>query len=413
MTREAYAAFARRVTRSGVLTDPWLDGEPRLQEEPVVCPPELATRLARAAADVARVTDEAVRVVLDEPELLETFFCLTPVQRLMLEASAPAWHGIARADVFRTDAGLAVAELNCDTPTGSPEAVVLGALARAERPGLDDPNECLEPAFAAMVERSATALVGASLERSVGLVYPTELTEDLSLVRLYKRWLEAAGWEVALGSPYNLRESEDGGVALFDVPVSVLVRHYKTDWWSERASAWSDEDVPDDQPLTRPLRAVLRAQAEGRVAVVNPFGAVLAQNKRLFAFLWEHLHRLTVDAQEIVRELVPLTHRLEALHPAMLEAERDDWVLKSDYGAEGEEVVIGRDTEPGEWRATLDHARQGRWVAQRRFEVHREPDGLATNWGVFVVAGEPAGLYARRSRGPTDAASLSAPVLVG
>ena len=32
----AYEAFARRITASGVVTDPWVFGAPRFREEPVV-----------------------------------------------------------------------------------------------------------------------------------------------------------------------------------------------------------------------------------------------------------------------------------------------------------------------------------------------------------------------------------------
>ena len=38
--------------------------------------------------------------------------------------------------------------------------------------------------------------------------------------------------------------------------------------------------------------------------------------------------------------------------------------------------------------------------------------GRATNFGVFLVAGRPSGLYARLQAGATDGSALSAPVLV-
>ena len=159
--------------------------------------------------------------------------------------------------------------------------------------------------------------------------------------------------------------------------------------------------------------AALRADAAGKTCVLNPFGSVLAQNKRTMAFMWEHIHRFGVKAQEVIRELVPRTSRLEALHPEMLLSCREDWVLKSDYGAEGDEVVIGRVTSDAEWRKTLDIARRGRWIAQRYFEADLDSRGRSTNFGVFVVAGVPAGLYARVQAGPTDPAALSVPVLIG
>jgi glutathionylspermidine synthase len=406
----AYDAFARRIVSTGLLTDPWIDGAPRFRQDPVILSAAEQRTLYRAAEDVAAVYDEVCLVIAEHPELLDEFFGLSPFQKAMWLASEPLWHGIARADVFVTDEGLAFAELNCDTPTGEAEAVVLSALAAEDRPSAADPNRELERRFLAMIEASAEALAPGGA-RAVGLVYPTEFTEDLSLVRLYKRWLEGGGWDVILGSPYNLGH-EGGAPRLFDAPFSVMLRHYKTDWWGERASAWDDEEIPDTSPLEGPLGVALAAAVRREVAVVNPFGAVLPQNKRAMAFMWERIHLLSPRAQEVIQRFVPPTFRLEARRLDELAAERADWVIKSDYGAEGDEVVVGRHTTDEAWRAALAHARKGRWVAQRFFDARADAAGASVNHGVYLVAGEAAGLYARVQAGPTDDHALSAPVLI-
>lgn len=408
-----YDELARKLVTGGIITDPWVDGRPRLSAEPLILSLTEAQQLAQAGQAIAEVYEEAMQLVADDAALLDEFFGLTPVQKAMFEASKPLWHGLARADVFFTNEGLAIAELNCDTPTGEPEAVELGAIAHTKRPDLINPNAHLEDAFAAMVENMAEMLIGPSVTKTIGIVYPTEFTEDLAVIRLYKRWFEKRGYSIALGSPYNLTATkEDATVKVFEQPVSLLFRHYKTDWWSDRASAWTDEDIADSAPLAEPLAVVLRAQAASKTVVINPFGAVLAQNKRMMAFLWEHIHRFGASAQEVIQSLVPYTSRLEALHPEQLRVERKDWVLKSDYGAEGDEVVIGRLVTDEEWQASLQHARKGRWVAQRYFEAIVDEAGRSTNWGVFLVGGQPAGLYARVQAGPTDGYALSVPVLI-
>lgn len=409
-----YDAFAKDLIGSGIITDPWLDGEPRFEETPIVLSSEEATRLAKAAAAVGEVYDEAVRIVSDETALLDDFFGLTPVQKAMFAAAYPMWHGIARVDLFVTDEGLAITEVNCDTPTGEAEAVVLGALAKRAAPKLLDPNEKLGAAFVRMVTTMKDSFVGRDAPKTAGLIYPTEFTEDLSLVRLYKRWLEGAGYEVALGSPYNLRSGgeDDSTVRVFDDPVSVLFRHYKTDWWSERASAWDDEELADTAPLHRPLLVALEAQSAKKTVTINPFASVLAQNKRMMAFLWEHIHRFSVASQDTIRELVPVSSRLESLHPELLRTRREDWVLKSDYGAEGDEVVVGKLVSSTEWEASLSHARKGRWIAQRYFDAVLDDKRRTTNLGVFLVAGAPAGIYARAQEGATDTGAVSVPVLL-
>jgi hypothetical protein len=315
----------------------------------------------------------------------------------MWGATAPAWHGIARADLFRlTDGRLAVTELNCDTPSGQPEAVVLGQIFGGD--GHFDPNAGLEKALMALVGE----LTGRRESLAVGLVYPTELTEDLGMISLYRRWLEVRGHRVVLGSPYNLAPLGKGRVGMFGTPIDLVLRHYKTDWWGERETVWLEEaPYPDDQPLDGPLDAILDAVVEGHCPVINPFGAVVPQNKRLMALMWEETERFSAWARDAIHRLVPETRRLEAMDRARLEAEREGWVLKSDYGCESDEVILGNSVTPEIWKASLERAVPGRWVAQRRFDAIGDEPGGIVNHGVYLVAGKVAGLYCRvEPKGP-------------
>lgn len=410
-----YEALAERLLAGGIITDPWLGGAPRFRVEPLLVPRERQEALYRAAEAVAAAYHEVSLAVAREPELLDTFFGLTPAQKLMWHSSEPFWHGIARADVFQTKGGgLAICELNSDTPTGEAEAVLLNPLVQADVPGAEDPNTRLGERLCRMMESLARRLLVPVPERlTVGLVYPTEMPEDLALVRLYRQWFEARGWRVVLGSPFNLATGADGRVLLLGEPCDMLLRHYKTDWWGERMPVWDDEDPPEDlTPLSGPLAAVLQASLESRCVVVNPFGAVLTQNKRAMAFMWEHLERFSPRAREAIEAFIPRTVRMETLPVEVLAAEKDDWVLKSDYGAEGDEVIVGRLAPKAEWNAALVHAVPGRWVAQRYFEAELTAAGESINQGVYLIAGEASGLYARVQRGATDTSALSAPVLV-
>jgi len=398
----SYAEFAERVLATGVLSDPWLDGAPRFDEEPVVLDGGAADALAAAAEDVAAALDALCRLVDAEPALLDRL-ALTPIQRLFWHASAPAWHGLARADAFFVEGGVAVCEMNCDTPSGEAEAVLLGRL--AARPGLLDPNRALLPRLAALV-----AAVARRESPAVGILYPTEITEDLSMVRLYAELFAERGCRVALGSPYNLGRAPDGRLMLLGTPVDVVVRHYKTDWLGEREPVWLDEAPPlDDGPLLGPAALLAGAALEGRTAIVNPLGAVVPQNKRAFALLWELLERLPAEAAEAVRRHVPFTARLETLDAR--ELAREDWVLKSDYGCEGDEVVVGAEVDDATWAQALALARPGRWVAQRRF-VPAAGRARVVNHGVYLVAGRAAGLLTRLSDGATDVTARTAPTLV-
>jgi hypothetical protein len=398
-----YAAFATRLTEGGVISDPWFEGEPRFHPAPVVLARSEQASLYRAAEEMAAAYNELCQL---DPALICEFLGLTPVQQALWFASAPQWHGIARADVFLTETGPVICELNCDTPTGQAEAVLLNAAVAPSFPALADPNRALGDRFCAMI-----AAVRAPA--SIGLIYPTEMPEDLSLVLLYRRWFEERGWQVTLGSPFNLRRLPGGRAGLFDTPCDVFLRHYKTDWWTERLPVWSDEPlVPDPEPLTGQLAIILGAALAGTCAVINPFGAVVPQNKRAMALMWERIELFSAPSRDAIRRYLPLTLRLEMLPRSRLLAEREGWVLKSDYGCEGDEVVIGAETPPDLWEACLDAAIPGHWVAQRHFQARREPDGACANHGVFLIAGQAAGLYTRLAARGTDRHALSAPVLI-
>lgn len=410
----AYQALAHELLATGIVSDPWLDGRERFAVDPIVLAAADAARLAAAAEAVAAAYDEAARLCAADPWLVERYYpALTPFQHLMWSASGGAWHGIARADVFLTDdAAPQICELNCDTPSGEAEAVLLNAAVARRHPSLRDPNVALERAFVNTIGAFAASLPrDPAAPPTVGIIYPTELVEDLSMILLYRRWLEARGCRVVLGSPFNLGRA-DGRAALFDVPCDVFVRHYKTDWWSEREPARSDDAaIPDAEPLAHQLAVLVDAELAGTAAVVNPFGAVLLQNKRTMALLWEELSRFSPAAQQAIRAHVPFTARLEAL-PADALARRADWVLKSDYGCEGTEVLLGAEVDEPTWREALACARPGRWIAQRAFRPRRDADGRAVNHGVYVVGGEASGFFSRVHRGATDYGATTAATLI-
>ncbi len=410
-----YEAFAEALVESGILNDPWLDGLPRFRTEPLLLPRSQINELAAAAEDLGAAYDELVQRVRDAGDAAQVgFFRLTPWQRAMFEMGGDLWHGVARADLFLTDAGVVTTELNCDTPTGEAEACVLGGL--FGRDGAVDVNRGLQAAFVAMARVFFDSFVEAGAPKVVGLVYPTELVEDLALVRLYRRWFEEAGFRVVLGSPFNLRAGEGDTVLLFGERISLLWRHYKTDWWSERETAFDDESLQDVAPLERELRLLDHAQRARTLVVVNPLSSVLPQNKRAMAYFWENLHAFSHRTQATVRRLIPPTFRLEVRDADQLLAEKDEWVLKSDYGAEGDEVIVGKHASAELFRASLAHARPGRWIVQRYFEAiglsAAEPDVVA-NYGVYLCGGRTAGMYARvhARTALTDESALSVAVL--
>ena len=411
-----YASFARSVYETGVLADPWFEGRERFGVRGVILRPRRAHELAEAAERVAYLHQELVDILFENPPLLADFYHLTNCQRAMWEAAGSLWHGMARADLFICeDDRVVCCELNSDTPSGQPEAVLLNRLLRDsqshDQGDFIDPNVSMEARYVDMLRKSHVKRTDQPLT-TVGIIYPTELTEDLALITLLTRWLEAAGVRVVCGSPFNLRRTPRG-IEVLGVPVDLIVRHYKTDWWGERTPVWKDApDYPDPDPLYDALGALLSAELDGEVTVVNPFGSVVTQNKLSLAFFWEEQRRFSRRARAWIRKYVPETFRMTSVDLRQLRAEQDGWVIKSNYGCEGGETICGPFVSNDVWHTALEQARAEQFVAQRFFQVKAEEGGRLANYGVYLLGGSACGFFTRLSRHSTGYEAVAVPTFV-
>ncbi|MBO0725444.1 MAG: glutathionylspermidine synthase family protein [Blastocatellia bacterium] len=420
-----YGDFARMLYATGILSDPWLGGRERFRLQPALLSQSQAERLRTAAERVGLIYHELSEIVIHHPELLDQFFNLTPWQKAMWFASEGRWHGIARVDLFicasgAEDGRIRACEMNSDTPSGEAEASLLNQLLHPFHPNTIDPNEGFDGRFWQMLAASHRARTGPDIEnvkpKSVAIVYPTDLPEDLSMIAIYKRWLEDRGCKVTLGSPFNLGVDDHGRVTVMGEAVDLIIRHYKTDWWSERETIWTNQaPFADPDPLERELTLLLEAENEGRVTVVNPFGAVVTQNKFAMALMWERRELFSEQVQSWIAEYIPETRRLTAMSHE--ELNRDEWVLKSDYGCEGDSVLCGPFTKPSDWQLALATAIPEHWIAQRFFKVAPVDDGQGEeaalpNYGVYLIGGRAAGFYTRLSQKATDYTSVTAPTFI-
>ncbi len=423
-----YASFAVALQHTCVISDPWVEGEERFRIKPIVLESSVYAKLKHAAEDIGRLYDEISAIVWSRPALLDEFFHLTPYQKLMWLSSSGRWHGIARLDLFLlADGRIQMCEMNSDTPSGEAETVLLNDLCfrhLLDTSGVRNPNQGFAERFCAMVWSSYQASVREPQSQpTIGIVYPTEMPEDLSMIVLYREWLRQAGFIIVAGSPYNLHSMANARVGMFDTPLDIILRHYKTDWWGERLPVWRDaDDFPDPAPLDRELRVLIGAELAGMVTVVNPLGAVLTQNKLTMAFVWQHINLFSEQAQTNIRRYVPETQRLCDSNILVIQSAKNEWVLKSDYGCEGDEVIIGRFATQEQWEVCLAMAVPERWIVQRFFEVMPEEvksgnegtsnQQLLPNYGVYLVGGSASGIYTRLARVATDYRAISAPTFI-
>ena len=403
----SYGDFAGELYRTGIISDPWIDGRERFLLRGQILSPQDAEALETAAERIAYLHHELAEIVLANPQFLDDYFGLTPFQKVMWLSSEGRWHGIARVDLFICQDGrIRACEMNSDTPSGEAESVIVNRLLHEHHPDTFDPNAGMQEKFVSMLE----GLHG-SAPKTAAVIYPTDLPEDLSMIALYKEWLATRGCRLFFGSPFNLRFDSNGHVFVLDERIELIIRHYKTDWWGERETVWSDQpEFSDAEPLDAQLIPLLRAESEGAVTIVNPFGSVLSQNKFCFAFMWDHSKMFSADSQEWIRDYIPETRRMDA--DTIRDLRREEWVAKSVYGCEGDSVICGPFATDREWRVALEKIIMRHWILQRFFDVKPVENGLLPNFGVYVIGGRAAGFYTRLSRENTDYRSLTTPTYI-
>jgi glutathionylspermidine synthase len=400
-----YAELADALLKTGIISDAWLNGTERFQTEPIVISQSTYDELCRAAESVGNAYNELAQIVWNNPAYVDDFFHLTPFQKLMWLSSGGAWHTIARLDVFITnDERIQICEMNSDTPSGEAEAVLLNQILfkhALQQEDLINPNEQFENAFCEAVLQCYQKCVREVKQvPTIGIIYPTDLPEDLSMIELYRRWFERRGMRVVLGSPRNLSRNINAKISLFETEVDIFYRHYKTDWWGERESAWIDgEAFEDADPLATELVWLIEDERAGKIALINPLGAVLTQNKLTMAFMWKYLSMFSTQNQNTIRAYIPETLCIsDVLDKSALK--KNNWVLKSDYGCEGDEVIIGNDVSEEIWQASLEKAKPNRWILQRYFDAVK--DDRNTNYGIYLVRGRASGIFTRVAKRATD-----------
>lgn len=166
---------------------------------------------------------------------------------------------------------------------------------------------------------------------------------------------------------------------------------------------------------------LLAAARDGRVCMVNPFRARVANNKKLFSLLGDprFAHLVTAEEAEVIRETIPWTRILRPGRTAygdwvvdllqFVSDNRERLVLKpaSDYGGQG--VHLGIKTGESTWDALIgDHAEAGDFVVQEYVPVPEEmfptvEDGHIQmrlkrfNINPFGIGGRYAGMITRIS----------------
>lgn len=345
--------------------------------------------LRHASEQLGRVFDKAVQIVRRAPDelLLEIGVPRAAIGAVRMTAAWPHATLIGRFDFALTPDGFKMLEFNADTPSGVVEAFhVNGAVCRHWQ--RRDPNEGMDAQLNAAFEcwRRCEGIADDAVAVFSALDWHAE---DAGTTRYL---LRQSGWRGRFVGLADLRVNERGvfiqtadGVRAVDV----LFRMHPLELLSQ-------DQASDGTPVGALL---LRLAQQGRIRLVNPPAALLAQTKALQALIWgaaEAGEGYTPQECATIRRYMLPTYLDNRFRGRMA------YAVKPILGREGKSVRLfdkaGCCTDGG---AAAEYDGQ-LVVYQQRVELESHTTETANGmfcgkllWGAFLLGTEAAALVVR------------------
>lgn len=297
---------------------------------------------------------------------------------------------IGRFDFVNTVEGLKLLEFNSDTPTSVVEAFFVNARACSFF-GSESPNKGMEvhigEAFKTILETYKE--LGYATDSIVFSALGWH-DEDRDTVNYL---LKQSGLAAKFAALEDLRISQDRLCALINdqlLPIDVWYRLHAL----EKLAAESDEQ--DQYPTGA---HVLDLVARGKLAIINPPSAFVAQSKALLSLIW-NLHEageFYTSSEHLLIEKYMLPTYMENQF-----LDKSPYVTKPIFGREGgavclfeaNGVMVERDKDDSYWDQPMIYQKR---VEMEKIECNTE-NGLYIGrllWGSFLVGGKASAISAR------------------
>jgi len=278
---------------------------------------------------------------------------------------------LMRFDFHPTTAGWRISEVNSDVPAGYPEASVFPQIAAKFFAGYKPCGNLGEVLTENYVKLAPPG-------GKIALLHDTNTVEDHQILHYLGDILKEKGFSPLYADPAYVKWENNRAV-----DVDAIMRYYPVEWLEHKRGV--------------DLAGFINAETPS----CNHPIALLTQSKRL-PVVWDDLG---VNIP-FWRQYLP-----ETVCPTVM---TQDLILKPAFGRVGEGINIPG-TVSDEENTDIQAAAQKwpeQWVAQKMFESLLF-DGLHLGFGVFVVNGQFAGMFARASRLPRiDSEASEIPVLV-
>jgi hypothetical protein len=211
------------------------------------------------------------------------------------------------------------------------------------------------------------------------------------------------GIDLLLGEIDQLTSAR-GKPALDGTPIDVVLRYFAAG------------QLLDDPAGRSQLEMVMRAHADGKVAVFAPLEGSLFASKGSLGMLHEPRWRRSLSERdlEVIDRIVPWTRVVGASaglsaadHDQLIDesrVRRESLILKPGIGYGGAGVVLGREVSDNTWCDALAAATEQDHVVQELVVPAAEPvfntdtgqlEDWRANWGIFVDSGGYGGAFVR------------------
>jgi glutathionylspermidine synthase len=362
-----WTAYLHEAALRYYLYDNTVAGERYLALNALVLDAEAVDRLVVATETLGRVFARATRAVQhDRPTLEQLGFPWAVAEMLLHEPAAPCLSPLGRFDFLLDEAGeWRLLEYNSDTPSGvretaGAERLIYRALGQRGR------HTRLGARLAARTRRAFAGLLAAAPRpvRRLGLVTDAGYAEDLAQLLFLRELLRPLGPEIVLGDVDNLTVRR-GRVCVLGREVQALYRLY-----------------PVERLYGHPVfPGLMDAALAGRVWLLNPVAALLAQDKALMAWIWARRADDLFPPEEraAIASHLPETY-LVTETPA--DFDRRAFVVKEFFGREGEEVYFGDAVDDADW----ERCRAWRTFVVQRLVASQAVDDVAWRDGRPVLA---------------------------
>ena len=333
---------------------------------------------------------------------------ITPAQvQAVLRGRGNAPSRLARADIYRDEAGFRVMELNMSSALGGVDNMALNR-AMLRLPFIAEFVEQNNLTYTdTMVEVVETILAECKVPSGSRPVialcdWPASFETLEPQLRQNVAVFDALGCD-ALPCHIGQLELRDDSIWLGDKQIDVIYRIFLM------------EDLldPAGPALIEP---VLRAAERGNVAIFSPMDAELYSTKGALALLSDEANRTLFTDAELasIDRLLPWT-RMVRPGPVTVDgrqvqladyaiSQRTELILKPTLLHGGTGVVPGWQTDPAEWQGLIADAMDEPFVLQKRIHPWTEPypksdssgmEDWVVLWGAFLGARGYAGMLVR------------------